>query len=124
MATPNEIVASLRSAIKDINFWGESETDSPLKIAKTWSAPDLIKSDSRLRLKAQVNVPLGRTVTTKTLAEVFNPLIDSALQSALSSVVDGNYTAVESKIETLEYYLQLNSIFSSLTNPIVSYVEE
>lgn len=124
--TIQQIIATLRLIIKDWNYWGQSESDSPLKIGRTKSTIDPLKIDAKLRKKAELPVPELRTVTTKTLDETFNPLIESSyqeLKTVFESITDQNYVQIQDLAEPLEYYVQLKNAFLQLTDVSVNYVD-
>lgn len=123
----------LKLAVGDYNFWGESESDSPLAIKRTKGIVDekkILSLDASSRKKAQPDPtgykPPTRTVTTKTLQEVFAPLVKNAadnlgVEKALGA---GAIEALLIPAEELEYYVQLYSFFKQLDNPKVCYVED
>ena len=52
--TASKAAASIRAVIKDYNFWGQSESDSPLKISTTKAVVDndkILSLDRSLRAK-------------------------------------------------------------------------
>ncbi|MGA9381156.1 MAG: hypothetical protein WBV73_20535 [Phormidium sp.] len=125
----------LKAVISDYNYWGESESDSPLVIKRTKSVFDekkILSLDASARRKATqteaYKVP-ERRIATKTLDEVFQPLVVSSLSELTNtapSVVDGT-AAIEnllSPAEAVEYYVQLYSAFKQLSEPKVYYVED
>ncbi len=124
--TIEQILETLRLIIKDYNYWGQSESDSPLKITRTKSIIDLLNVDSKLRKKADVPIPDSRTVISKTLDEAFNPLIENTfndLKTTFENITDGNYVGVQDSIEALEYYVQLKHTFAQLTDTSVNYID-
>ncbi|HEY9863945.1 MAG TPA: hypothetical protein V6D21_07170 [Candidatus Obscuribacterales bacterium] len=126
--------ATLRDAVKDFNFWGESESDSPLAIKRTKSVLDdkkVLSLDASARKKAAgvtgYKAP-ERTVRVMDLETTFTPLVQQALidlQTGAEGVIAGNgIETLEVTAEASEYYIQLYSLFKLLENPRVIYVED
>jgi len=124
---------ALNAVIADFNYWGESEGDSPLKLSRTKSLVDekrILSYDASMRLAAHqgdttYKVPASRTVQTKTLQEVFTPLVTNALaevSSRAETIADEGIESLEMSAEALEFYTQLYSAFNQSTNPKVCYV--
>ena len=98
-------VSTLKDAVSDFNFWGESESDSPLAIKRSKTPLDdkkVLSLDAAARKKA-VGVegykPPERTVRVMGLKETFSPLVQQALtefQAGATAVIGG------AGIETLE----------------------
>ena len=137
MTTLTGAIASklLRSVISDYNFWGESESDSPLSIKRTKSVMDekkILSLDASARRKAEQiegYKPPERTIVTKTLDEVFVKLVSNSLtqlEGKSKAVTDGAIAieTLQSAAESSEYYIQLYSAFKQLDNPKVCYVED
>ncbi|HAO11362.1 MAG TPA: hypothetical protein DCQ51_09380 [Planktothrix sp. UBA8407] len=127
-------VATLKDAVSDYNFWGESESDSPLVIKRTKTVLDdkkVLALDASARKKA-VGVtgykPPERTVRVVDLATTFTPLVQQALtefQTGATAVIAGaGIETLEVTAEASEYYIQLYSLFKLLENPRVLYVED
>lgn len=126
--------ATLRDAVKDFNFWGESESDSPLVIKRTKTPLDdkkVLSLDATARKKAEGvegYKPPERTVRVMDLTETFSPLVQQALldlQAGAQGVIGGaGIETLEVTAEASEYYIQLYSLFKLLDNPRVLYVED
>ena len=120
-------VSTLKDAVSDFNFWGESESDSPLAIKRSKTPLDdkkVLSLDAAARKKA-VGVegykPPERTVRVMGLKETFSPLV----QQALTAVIGGaGIETLEVTAESSEYYIQLYSLFKLLDTPRVLYVED
>ena len=139
MTTITGAIASklLRAVISDYNFWGESESDSPLSIKRTKSVLDekkILSLDATARRKAEQTEgykPPTRTVVTKKLHEVFLPLVKNSLEqlegkSASIGIAEDQIKVetIQSTAESLEYYVQLYSVFNQLDEPTAYYVED
>jgi hypothetical protein len=134
MTTPSKFASELRTIIKDYNFWGESESDSPLKISRTalskFTNDKLLSIDKSARSKAVTGEDLKvltRTIETETLDDVFFPLVKNSLTELslkvpdlLPSLIDNS---LEMMVEQSEYYIQLFNALKTLTNPKVDYVK-
>ena len=129
----------LRESIKDYNYWGQSESDSPLAIKRTKSVMDdkrILSLDASVRRKAEQLSGLTetykapeRTIRTHTLDEIFKPLVANALLELESkaNVVKAGKAGIETlqfAAEQTEYYVQLYSVFNQLAEPKVCYVED
>ncbi len=137
MITATEAAKSLRATIKDYNYWGQSESDSPLKISRTKTLIDsnkIIVLDERLRAKAlnlstkDYDAPT-RNVRMETLETVFTPLVQNALTEikTVSDELDTGNVGVGSLVtpaESLEFYAQVYATFQQLETPSVYYVED
>ena len=124
--TASSIISTLRQIIKDYNYWGTSESDSPLTIRRTKSLtdPQILSADASMRRKvggANYQVPVNRLIVCKTLLEVFTPLVNNA-KDEVSSVM-GGIENLRLPVEALEYYVQLYSTFASLGDPKVCFVD-
>jgi len=122
----SEIVSNLRSIIKDYNYWGASESDSPLTIRRTksFSDPRLLSADASMRRKidrANYLLPVSRTIVCKTLIEVFTPLVENSKVEI--SAVEGGIENLRLPVESLEYYVQLYSTFARLAEAKVCFVD-
>ncbi|MFB2970386.1 hypothetical protein ACE1CD_15540 [Aerosakkonema sp. BLCC-F183] len=125
----------LKTIVADYNFWGESEGDSPLAVKRAKVPLDekkILALDASARKKAEqiegYKAP-ERTIVTKTLDEVFKPLVTSSLlqlEGKSNSILEGTLTieSLESAAEATEYYIQLYSAFKQLNSPKVCYVED
>ena len=127
-------VSTLKDAVSDFNFWGESESDSPLAIKRSKTPLDdkkVLSLDAAARKKA-VGVegykPPERTVRVMGLKETFSPLVQQALtefQAGATAVIGGaGIETLEVTAESSEYYIQLYSLFKLLDTPRVHYVED
>lgn len=125
----------LKAVISDYNYWGESESDSPLAIKRTKSVFDekkILSLDASARRKAMQTEGYKapeRTIIEKTLDEVFQPLVQSSLSELTNtapSVMNGvsPIKNLLSPAEAVEYYVQLYSAFKQLDEPKVCYVED
>jgi hypothetical protein len=119
MTTASKFASSLRTIIKDFNNWGESQLEAPLVISKSTSS-DILKRDSSIRKKAATgeDLKLSRITITKTLDEVFIPLITNAKQKINNSTIAN----LEILAEELEFYIQLYNQLKTLENVSVNYV--
>jgi hypothetical protein len=125
-STANSVVSTLRSIIKDYNYWGTSESDSPLTIRRTksFTDPQILSADASMRRRvggAGYQVPINRPIVCKTLIEVFTPLVESS-KAEVASVMDG-IENLRLPAEALEYYVQLYSTFAGLTDTKVCLVD-
>ena len=127
-------VSTLKDAVSDFNFWGESESDSPLAIKRSKTPLDdkkVLSLDAAARKKA-VGVegykPPERTVRVMGLKETFSPLVQQALtefQAGATAVIGGaGIETLEVSVESSEFYIQLYSLFKLLDTPRVLYVED
>ncbi|RCJ20209.1 hypothetical protein A6S26_05660 [Nostoc sp. ATCC 43529] len=132
--TASLAVKTLNAILKDYNFWGQSESDSPLKAGRTKAVIDddkLLSLDRSLRIKAGAtsdSIPKDRIITTKTLDEVFVPLAKNAIAELnnQSDMVDAGTATLESlanEAEAVEYYVQLYEVFKQLTDAKICYVD-
>ena len=126
----------LRQVVLDYNYWPESESDSPLKIARSKTALDektILSRDASMRRAAEQDSgsttaykPPVRTVQAKTLDQVLKPLVRSTLAEIQEQVpafeAGTDLEAMQKLIEKCEYFVQLYSAFKQLANPKVSYV--
>jgi hypothetical protein len=132
--TASLAVKTLNAVLKDYNFWGQSESDSPLKPGRTKAVIDsdkLLSLDRSLRIKAGAtsnSIPKDRIITSKTLDEVFVPLANNAIAELKnqSDMVDAGTATLESlasEAEAVEYYVQLYEVFKQLTDAKIWYVD-
>lgn len=132
--TASLAVKTLNAILKDYNFWGQSESDSPLKAGRTKAFINndkLLSLDRSLRIKAGAtydSIPKDRTITSKTLDEVFVPLAKNAIAELnnQSDLVDTGTATLESlanEAEAVEYYVQLYQVFKQLTDTKIWYVD-
>lgn len=127
------ILKGLRSAIGDYNFWGESEGDSPLTVSRAakFGEAQLISADSRMRKKTggegyTVPPKEGRSIVYKTIDEVFQRLVRSAMAEANSvfgDAVSYDVNGLRRSAEMLEYYLQLWSIWKTIPDAKIAYID-
>ena len=127
-------VSTLKDAVSDFNFWGESESDSPLAIKRSKTPLDdkkVLSLDAAARKKAvgvEGYIPPERTVRVMGLKETFSPLVQQALtefQAGATAVIGGaGIETLEVTAESSEYYIQLYSLFKLLDTPRVLYVED
>jgi len=118
----------LKLAVADYNFWGESESDSPLAIKRSKAVLDekkILSLDASARKKVQLDTTgykaPTRKIVTKDLKTVFAPIVKEA-----ADAISGK-AAIEALLkpsEALEYYVQLYTVFSQLDKPSVYYVED
>lgn len=125
----------LKSVVSDYNYWGESESDSPLAIKRSKGTLDekrILSLDASMRRKAEqtegYKAP-DRIVRSETLDRVFNPLTANALlelESKAKAVRDdgAEIETLQMSAEAVEYYVQLYSAFKQLAEPKVCYVED
>lgn len=121
----------LRSIVSDYNFWPESESDSPLKIATakaTLTNEAILTRDASMRRAALKAVDPNltgyrapvREIQTCGLQECFAPHIQSAI--AELNAVSNSMGAVESMLlpaQKVEFLVQLQAAFNQLVNPRV-----
>ncbi|MEG4286260.1 hypothetical protein QUB68_24320 [Microcoleus sp. A006_D1] len=124
--TAGAIVAALRTIIRDYNYWGTSESDSPLTIRRTksFTDPQILSADASMRRRiggASYQVPIDRPIACKTLIEVFTPLVDGCKSEVASAM--GGIENLRLPAEGLEYYVQLYSTFASLAETKVCFVD-
>lgn len=129
MITASDAAKLLRASIKDYNYWGESESDTPLVVKRTkvMSQEKMLALDTGARKKASgevAYVPPNRQIRQETLAEVFTPLIENSLTEVKTHDTSQGYEGLKMKVEALEYYVQLESVFQQLSDVSVSYVED
>ncbi|MGL6137462.1 MAG: hypothetical protein ACRC2M_09225 [Planktothrix sp.] len=127
-------VSTLKDAVSDFNFWGESESDSPLAIKRTKTPLDdkkVLSLDAAARKKAEGvegYKPPERTVRVMGLEATFSPLVQQALldlQAGAQGVIAGaGIETLEVSVESSEFYIQLYSLFKLLDTPRVLYVED
>ncbi|MGL5133460.1 MAG: hypothetical protein ACRC78_13095 [Planktothrix sp.] len=127
-------VSTLKDAVSDFNFWGESESDSPLSIKRTKTPLDdkkVLSLDAAARKKAEGvegYKPPERTVRVMGLEATFSPLVQQALldlQAGAQGVIAGaGIETLEVSVESSEFYIQLYSLFKLLDTPRVLYVED
>jgi len=129
MATASQIASAIRLSLKDINDFPGTTSDSPLKISTFKGVMDekkYLSLDAAYRRKANegnttYQLPTRVVGSPKTLAEVFNPLISSAV-SAVSTAKTAYHTdpatfpALEVATENAEYVIQLYGHFKALAN--------
>lgn len=124
---------ALKAILSDYNYWGQSESDSPLKIRRTRSIVNdarILSYDEAQRkalhgLEPDYTVPSGRTIQTKTLQEVFTPLVQNTLAEVATvaeSIATEGIETLEMSAEALEYYVQLYSAFKEAPTSRVCYV--
>jgi len=90
----------------------------------------ILSSDASMRRKiggTDYEMP-DRTITPKTLLETFSPLVSNSLAEVTSVMEsmessDSGIEDLRMPVEALEYYVQLYSIFASMTNSRVVYVD-
>ena len=134
--TASKAASHIRGVIKDYNFWGQSESDSPLKISTTKAVIDnekILSLDRSLRTKNAGVAPTKefletRTVVQKNLDEVFKPLALNAIealndQGELLDAGTANLESLAMEAESVEYYVQLYAAFKQVTNPKIYYVD-
>ena len=126
VASASSIASELRRIIKDYNYWGTSESDSPLRIRRTRSITDaaILSADASMRRKAGVEgyaVPSGRVIREETLLNAFSPLVEQSKVEIQE--MNGDIEDFRTPVEALEYYVQLYSVFFSLPNAKVCYVD-
>lgn len=129
------ILKGLRSAIGDFNYWGQSEGDSPLVVrrATKWTEAQLVSADTSMRKKTGgegyvVPPKEGRGIVYKTIDEVFQVLVRSAvaeLNTAFSEFGNASFSVdgFRRATEILEYYTQLWSIWKSIPEAKIAYVD-
>jgi hypothetical protein len=126
MTSASQFTASLRSILKDYNFWPASESDSPLSVKVTKSILDESKVkalDASLRRRAHAEdaayrIP-SQSVRSIPLCSLFRPLIDLAFDNLAAAHFDfessGSHLAsLTLAAQHLEFLLQLFSAFSGL----------
>jgi hypothetical protein len=129
MPTASQIASAIRQSLKDINDFPGTASDSPLKIS-TFKGPvdekkylSLDAAFRRLANTGNATYQLPNRVVSppKTLAEVFNPLITSAIAAVTTANTDyfadtATFPALEVATENLEYVVQLYGHFKALNN--------
>lgn len=132
MLSANSIATALRNAIKDYNYWEESEGDSPLVVRRVakWGEEQLISADAGMRKKTggegyKVPEKEKRSVVYKTVDEVFGKLVNGAVEevNTVKAAVPFSVDGMRRSAERLEYYTQLWSIFSGISGAKVAYVD-
>ncbi len=126
-------VKTLKQIALDYNYWGESESDSPLEIKRSrtpFEEKRILSLDGSIRRKQNPgqSIPTDRTIRVETLEEVFKPLVTGAaseLEMKISEFKTGGAAieSLEMSTEALEFYTQLYSAFNSLTEAKVYYVD-
>jgi hypothetical protein len=128
-------IKALRETISDYNYWGESESDSPLTVRSSRTPLDerrilsLDASARRSALQTPGYKAPERTIRTESLDEIFVPLAMNSLselqQSSDAVKAKGSgLETLEKPAEAVEFYVQLYSTFKMLGNPKVYYVED
>ena len=123
----------IRQILVDYNFWPQSESDSPMKVARSRIVLDdkaILFRDAAMRKAAAADPtykPPSRRIEYKTLDQTFKPLVASALteiQTNAESVQNGTaeLETLEMPLEQSEFLVQLYSAFKQLANPKVCYV--
>ena len=125
----------IRQILVDYNFWPTSESDSPLRVARSKTAltdAAILSRDASMRRTAVGDVTPSykapdRRIECKTLDQTFKPLVASALtevQAMAMNVQSGvvGLEMLEMPIEQSEFLVQLYSAFKQLTNTKVCYV--
>jgi len=134
--TASKAASHIRGVIKDYNFWGQSESDSPLKISTTKAVIDndkILFLDRSLRAKNAGVAPTKefletRTIVQKNLDEVFKPMALNAIatlhnQSSSINAGTASLETLAAEAESVEYYVQLYAAFKQVTNPKIYYVD-
>jgi len=124
--TASSVIAQLRQIIKDYNYWGQSESDAPLRVRRTKSITDaqILSADASMRRKVGGEgyvVPSGRVIREETLLDVFDPLVQQARVEIQE--MNGEIEDLRTPVEALEYYVQLYSAFLPLPDKKVCYVD-
>lgn len=140
MLTAALVTKLIRQILVDYNTFPQSESDSPLKIARYRNAPEagktfndkaILSRDASMRKKAVGEIPSykvpERRIEVKTLDEVFKPLVATALtqvQTVGTAVQSGRgeLGLLQKPIEQSEFLVQLYTAFKQLANSKVSYV--
>ena len=125
----------IRQIFVDYNFWPTSESDSPLRVARSKTAltdAAILSRDASMRRTAVGDVTPSykapeRRIECKTLDQTFKPLVASALtevQAMAMNVQSGvvGLEMLEMPIEQSEFLVQLYSAFKQLANHKVCYV--
>jgi hypothetical protein len=125
----------IRQILVDYNFWPTSESDSPLRVARSKTAltdAAILSRDASMRRTAVGDVTPSykapeRRIECKTLDQTFKPLVASALtevQAMAMNVQSGvvGLEMLEMPIEQSEFLVQLYSAFKQLANHKVCYV--
>lgn len=127
MATASQIASSIRLALKDINDFPGTTSDSPLKVSTYKGIVDDKKAlaiDATYRRRANpepsYQLPI-RTIANKTLTEVFDPLVANAVADVTATFTayqadPAAFPAFETKVEVNEYVAQLYGQFKALSN--------
>ena len=131
MSTATQTASLLRAVIKDYNYWPSSESDSPLKIGTrkgVLTDSKLLAIDARYRRQDNDDNPNyelpDRLITVKPLDQTFNAIIDAAISdlTAVKANYDNNpdtLPTLEMAVESVEFCVQLYSVFQGLTNPVI-----
>ena len=125
----------IRQILVDYNFWPQSESDSPLKVARSKTVltdTAILARDAAMRRIAVGDVtppykPPERRIECKTLDQTFKPLVAQSLttvQATAMNVQSGvvGLEMLEMPIEQSEFLVQLYSAFKQLANHKVCYV--
>lgn len=127
----------IRQILVDYNYWQGSESDSPLKIARSKSLDEktLLARDASMRRNAEkIAVPTTtgykppvRRIDVQTLDEVFLPLVKQAGTECEEqfALLKSGQAAIESMqpcIEKFEFLVQLYSAFKQLDDSKINYV--
>ncbi len=135
MLTATLAVRLLRQILQDYNYWPESESDSPLKVARSKSViadKDILARDASMRkaitATAGYKVP-ERRIECKTLDQTFKPLVATSLlqlQTAAEAVktAGAELGILEVPIEQAEFLIQVYGVFKQLANTKVCYVKD
>ena len=124
----------IRQIVVDYNAFPQSESDSPLAIARSKTLDDkaILARDASMRKKAvgektpPYKVP-DRRIEVKTLDQVFKPLVATSLtevQTVATAIQAGRgeLELLEKPIEQSEFLVQLYTAFKQLGKTKVSYV--
>ncbi len=130
----------IRQILVDYNYWPESESDSPLKIARSKNVltdAAILGRDANMRRAAVKEAdPMAtsykapdRRIECKTLDQTFKPLAIRALLEVQTAAQDvstemAELQTLERPIEESEFLVQLYSAFKQLVNPKVCYVTD
>jgi hypothetical protein len=128
-------IQMLKQKLADYNYWGQSESDSPLAVKRTKSALDdkkILSLDASMRRKAMATEgykPPERTIRSSGLEETIKPLFMNQiteLWNLTTPVNEGTagIETLESSLEATEYYVQVYNAFRMLGQPRVCYVED
>jgi hypothetical protein len=131
MSTATQTASLLRAVIKDYNYWPSSEADSPLKIGTrkgVLTDTKLLAIDARYRRRDNEDNPdyqlPDRQITVKPLHQTFKEIIDASISNLTAT--KANYDNhpetlpnLEMAAESVEFGVQLYSVFQGLTNPVI-----